>query len=178
MDNIEKLFTTKKMTPLKCFKINDTFLIGIYQGSISQFDILIKFRQMRQGKWSKLRTPKHIHWTVDVLIKMSHYPDETQKFIDFLLNLWENTISNKNEDDRNFSISINEWLPELENDVSQYYKLNNKGEYSIRFLVCLAKLLMQQEKNNLESAYMFKNLLVKLKEGKDIFSIISTSTHR
>jgi hypothetical protein len=40
----------------------------------------------------------------------------------------------------------------------------------------IAKLLMIQEKTNREDAYMFKKLLERLKEGKDIFSIVSTAT--
>ena len=37
-------------------------------------------------------------------------------------------------------------------------------------------LLMLQEKTNREDAYMFKNVLDKLKEHSEIFSIVSTAT--
>jgi hypothetical protein len=42
----------------------------------------------------------------------------------------------------------------------------------------VAKILMVQEKTNMEEAYMFKNLLDALKEGNDIFRIVSIATHR
>ena len=41
-------------------------IIYVFQGSLSQFDIVIKYR--KDGK--RIRTPKHIHWVVDVLMKM------------------------------------------------------------------------------------------------------------
>jgi len=62
-------------------------------------------------------------------------------------------------------------------EIEKYHLLNNKGEYSIKFLILLAKLLMMQEKTNKEDAYMFKNLLKALKEGKSIFKIVSIATH-
>jgi hypothetical protein len=36
---------------------------------------------------------------------------------------------------------------------------------------------MIQEKTNLETAYMFKNLLNALRRGDDIFSIVSIASH-
>ena len=42
------------------------YIIYVFQGSLSQFDIVIKYR--KDGK--RIRTPKHIHWVVDVLMKM------------------------------------------------------------------------------------------------------------
>ena len=41
----------------------------------------------------------------------------------------------------------------------------------------LAFLLMKQEKTNRNDAYMFKKLLISLKEQKDLFEIISIATH-
>jgi len=41
----------------------------------------------------------------------------------------------------------------------------------------LAKLLMIQEKTNLETAYMFKNLLEALRGKGDIFSVVSIASH-
>jgi len=61
--------------------------------------------------------------------------------------------------------------------IEHYKELSEKGEYSIKFLILLAKLLMMQEKTNLETAYMFKKLLKTLHDGGDIFSAVSTATH-
>lgn len=178
MTNELSLLTTKKFKPLMCFEINDSFLLGIYQGQFSKYDILIKYRQKNNnGKWSRLRTPKHIHWTVDILIKMSHYQKLTKEFIDFLVELWNKTIPNKNNKEKNISISIDEFLKNNKKGIKKFNKLNTKGEYSIKFLLSLSKLLMQQEKNNLKTAYFFKDLLDNLKRGEDIFKIIQIASH-
>lgn len=47
--------------PLFIEQVNNKFIIATYQGSLSQYDILIKYRQKEKDKWSNIRTPKHIH---------------------------------------------------------------------------------------------------------------------
>ena len=64
------------------------------------------------------------------------------------------------------------------NNVIAYDELAEKGEYSIKFLLLLAKLLMHQEKTNYPGAYMFRRLLEQLKTSPDIFSVVSTATFR
>lgn len=158
------------------FPVNGKYLIGIYQGSLSEFDILIKYRQKENGKWSRIRTPKHIHWAVDILIK--HYCDEktTDKFLDFLLKLWDNTNPIKTKEERENLLNTNCLLDEVNKEAANYVSLANHGEYSIKFLILLAKLLMIQEKTNRNDAYMFKRLLEQLKDHSDIFRIVSTAT--
>lgn len=176
----EKLLTTNKFIPIITFEINNSFLLGVYQGSISKYDLLIKFRQKderRKMGWSYLRTPKHIHWTVDLLLKMSHYPDLTKEFLDFLITIWENTSPNLTVEHRDEALLLDNFIRDNIKNIERYYTLNTKGEYSVNFLILLAKLLMQQEKNNKADAYMFINLLKELKKGSDIFSIVSRSTH-
>ena len=159
--------------------VNSHFIIGVYQGTISQYDMLIKYRQKdASGKWSRVRTPKHIHWAVDILIKMNEEPAKTKEFLDFLIDYWENSvISIRSDADRNIFLDKEKLLKEVNNEANRYTELANRGEYSIKFLILLAKLLMTQEKTNLETAFMFKNLLDALRDGKDIFKIVSTATH-
>ena len=59
----------KSIKPLKVFTPDNKTIIGVYQGSFSKYDILIRYRQKdKNNKWSHIRTPKHIHWAVDLLI--------------------------------------------------------------------------------------------------------------
>jgi hypothetical protein len=168
----------ESISPLSVFPVNGNFIIGVYQGSITEYDILIKYRQKNNNKWSRIRTPKHIHWAVDIMLKMHSSPSITKDFLDVLLKTWDKTKGVKNESERQNVLKIKNLLLLNKNDISRYNSLSNQGEYSIKFLVLLAKLLMIQEKTNLEEAYMFKNLLKELKNNKDIFSIISKATHR
>jgi hypothetical protein len=165
--------------PLQIFPVNGKFVIAVYKGSLSKFDILIKYKQKIGGKWSKLRTPKHIHWAVDILIKINFNKKITQDFINLLIKLWEKTKPIECLNDRKEYLKINK-LIKLEIDSKraiQYKKMCRRGEYSLNFLILLAKLLMIQEKTNRRDAYMFKKLLESLKEGRDIFAIVSRATH-
>lgn len=160
------------------FPVNDHFQIGIYQGTLSQFDMLIRYKQLINGEWTRARTPKHIHWAVDILIKQHENPDATDRFLTFLLNHWNSVTPLLSEDERNSVLDTETLLNQVNEEAKQYPELAEKGEYSIKFLILLAKLLMVQEKTNYHEAYMFKNLLEQLKSHSDIFSVVSTATHR
>jgi len=164
-------------TPLTVFEVNGSYIIGIYQGSLSDFDILIKYRQKIDGAWSRIRTPKHIHWAVDILIKLHEDKTKTRAFLDFLLRVWGKTSPVRNRKQQQNILSIDALLRDSQTLINKYKTLSNKGEYSIKFMILLAKLLMIQEKTNLETAYMFKNLLKALREKGDIFSVVSIASH-
>lgn len=181
MKNAELLdfmsFKKGTISPLFVTQVNGKFIIAAYQGALSKYDILVKYRQNVNGKWSRIRTPKHIHWAVDVLIKMYFDNKKTKKFLGYLIGVWEKTSPIKDENKRKKTLNVENLLGSCRKEIAEYDKLGKKGEYSIRFLILLAKLLMLQEKTNLETAYMFGNLLKALKNGEDIFRIVSTATH-
>lgn len=156
--------------------INGTYILGIYKGALSDFDILLKYRQKEDGKWSRIRTPKHIHWAVDMLIKHYSEPHETDLLLDSLLKQWEQTVPLESKEDQEHLLSPERLLADVNDEAEKYNKLADKGEYSVKFLILIAKLLMVQEKTNRHDAYMFKKLLEKLKEHRNIFEIVSTAT--
>jgi hypothetical protein len=164
---------------INAFKVNDSYIIGIYEGSLSKYDIVIKYRQrLKDGSWSNIRTPKHIHWAVDLLMKMQAEPQKTKEFLSFLLKKWEEVEPIRSEEERKQRTDPNYLLNKYRKEFENYKELSKKGEYSIKFLLLLAELLMTQEKTNMEDAYMFEELLKALKSGEDIFKIVSIATHR
>lgn len=167
----------KTKTPLFVFEINGSYIVGVYQGSLSRFDILIRYRQKIDGTWSKIRTPKHIHWAVDILIKLHEDEKKTQAFLDFLLGVWDKTSPIRSRGQQQVVLSIDALLKDSKTLITKYKVLSSKGEYSIKFLILLAKLLMIQEKTNLETAYMFKKLLEALRGKGDIFSVVSAASY-
>ena len=168
----------KTHKPLEVFQINNSFILGVYQGSLSKYDILIKYRQRdKNDDWTRIRTPKHIHWAVDILIKMHSEKNQIRKFLDFLIDIWNKTTPIKTVTQRSKILDIQNLLNAHKDKIKKYKNLSVHGEYKIEFLILLAKLLMIQEKTNREDAYMFKKLLDKLREGKDIFSIVSVASH-
>lgn len=168
----------KKTQPLAVKVLDGKFLVGVYQGIKGELDIFIKYRQKTKGGWSRPRAPRHIHWAVDILIKMHSDREKTLEFLDFLLKIWENTKPFKSEEERARMLNLENLLDIAPEEFKKYEELGKRGEYSIKFLILLARLLMLQEKTNLETAYMFKKLLEALKEGEDIFKIVSIATHR
>lgn len=162
--------------PIKTLKVNDSNIIAFYKGSFSEFDILIKYRQkLKDGKWSAIRTPKHIHWAVDILLKMQTYKELTTEFLDFFIDIWNSTKPLTNENERQ-SLDLEELLNLNNEEIELFKDLSKRGQYSVRFLILLAKLLMIQEKTNREDAYMFRKVLDGLKNGGDLFSILSVAT--
>ena len=162
--------------PLCVIPINGTYILGIYKGTLSDFDILLKYRQKEYGKWSRIRTPKHIHWAVDMLIKHYSEPHETDLLLDSLLKQWEQTVPLESKEVQEHLLSPERLLADVNDEAVKYNNLADKGEYSVKFLILIAKLLMVQEKTNRHDAYMFKKLLEKLKEHRNIFEIVSTAT--
>ncbi len=167
----------KTVKPLFAEEINGSYIIAVFKGSISEYDILIKYRQKGSKGWSRIRTPKHIHWAVDIMIKMHSDREKTKRFLDFLINVWEKTNGIKSIEQRDKLLNIENLLKDIGDETEEFSELGTKGEYSVKFLILLAELLMIQEKTNLETAYMFKNLLTALKKGDDIFRIVSAATH-
>lgn len=175
---MEPSMNIKNKTLLLSFPVNGTYYLGIYKGELSEYDILIKYRQLDNNKWSRIRTPKHIHWAVDIMIKHYCNAESTDKLLDFLINLWEETKPIMSNEDRNQLLDSKTLLEEINSEAPKYSALADKGEYSVKFLILIAKLLMVQEKTNRTDAYMFKRLLEQLKDHKDIFKIVSTATLR
>ncbi len=167
----------KSIKPLFAEQINDSYILAAYQGSLSEYDILIKYRQKEGNKWSRIRTPKHIHWAVDILIKMHADNQKTKRFLDFLIEAWQNTNGIKSAAQRITTLNIDNLLADCQDKIEEFSELGTKGEYSIKFLILLAKLLMVQEKTNLETAYMFRGLLNSLRKDDNIYQIVSAATY-
>lgn len=51
----------KGQEPLAIVPVNGSYILGIYKGTLSDYDILLKYRQKEGDNWSRIRTPKHIH---------------------------------------------------------------------------------------------------------------------
>ncbi len=167
---------TRGKEPLAVIPVNGTYLLGVYKGTLAEFDLLLKYRQKIGDRWSRIRTPKHIHWAVDVLIKHYSEPLETDQLLTHMLALWEKTQPINSKEEREALLNTDRLLLEVNKEALNYPKLAGKGEYSVKFLILIAKLLMVQELTNRNDAFMFKNLLVQLKEHNDIFKIVATAT--
>lgn len=146
------------------------YIIYVFQGNLSQFDIVIKYK--KDGK--RIRTPKHIHWVVDILMKMQGNEEVTKKYLFAIQNCWNNCVPLSNNDFETLKALIKNGEKDIE--IEKYFYLNSFGEYDVEFLYVLMELLAVQEKTNREDAYMFGKIIEELLEAdRDIFKIISTA---
>lgn len=146
----------------------DEYVIYVFQGTLSEFDIVIKYR--KDG--TRIRTPKHIHWVVDILMKMQGNEDLTKEYLLKIQDCWNKCEPLKNN---NFE-TLKQLIEDGENDIDikQFTVLNEYGEYEVEFLYVLMELLAVQEKTNRADAYMFGKIIEELLETeRDIFKIIS-----
>ena len=127
-----------------------------------------------QRPGDRVRTPKHIHWAIDLLIKKEHAPELTNAFAKYLSGLWEKI--------KPFQTKAEQQKCELKftspAKLKKFEPLNKYGEYSVEFIGHIVELFMLEEKTGNREAFMFKNLLDAIYAGKDIFSVVSTATFR
>lgn len=173
-ENSNEEFKPNKL--VKKIPITDELVFYIHQGSFSNYDMLLKYRVYENSNWSRIRAPKHIHWAVDLIQKKQFDNDLTDKFLKDLLEQWDKVESIDSNLMRNEVIES--CIKKSEQIGKDFAKLDEVGEYPIRFLWVMAVLLMYQEKTNYSKAYMFQNLLESLKSEKGIYKIVSTATHR
>lgn len=163
-----------KVQAFKEFHLQDGSVIGVFQGYKGKnpdLDIVVKYKD----KFTKtvVRTPKHIHWVIDLLIKKEHNKPLTLEFINYFLTMYDQI--------QPFRTKAEQQKCELKftrhEKLKRFDELNKYGEHSIEFIGHVIELLSIEEKTGFEGAFMFKRVLQALKDEKDIFSIVSTATH-
>lgn len=158
----------------KEFHLKDA-VIGVFQGSKGnnpELDIVVKY-QDKYTKGNRIRTPKHIHWVIDLLLKKEHNEKLTLEFIEYLYNMYDKIEPFKTKEDQQ-KCELKFTNPE---NLKRFEELNQYGQYSVEFIGHVIELLSIEEKTSMEGAFMFKDVLKALKDKKDIFSIVSSATH-
>src|SRR3989338_8159439 len=127
----------EKVQAFKEFHLQDGAIIGVFQGSKGknpELDIVVKYKD----KFTKrvVRTPKHIHWVIDLLIKKEHDRDLTLEFINYLFSMYERVDAFKSKQEReNF-----EFQETRHQKLKPFQELNKYGEYKIDFIGHLIEL--------------------------------------
>ena len=136
----------------------ENYILYVFQGGISEFDILIKYRKGEM----RLRTPKHIHWVIDILIKMQYKKELVRDFLYRMKDIWESSTGLQDNSYEALKRLIEEY--ETRTQMERFEELSQYGEYPIDFLFVLMELLSTQEKTNREDAYMFGQIIDELLE--------------
>ena len=158
---------------IKEIELQDGTVIGVFEGSRGanpDHDILIKYQE--QGK--RLRTPKHIHWVIDLLIKKEHNRELTLYFMKYFRNMYDRVEGFKSKEDRQNCKFKETTLEKLK----PFEELNNYGEYKVEFIGHLIELMIKMEKNTPpeKPARVFKELMDAMIAEKEIFVIVSKAT--
>ena len=163
------------MTSLREFDVDggDT-IVAVFQGSRGgnpDLDIIIKYQQ--RGK--RLRTPKHLHWAIDLLIKKQHREALTNEFVEFLIALYDqlqpfaSQVDRANRLENQIGVAVNGEVLE------RFQPLNEFGEYSVEFTGCIMELMGICEKTGNPNAFMFRRVLLAVLDGRDIFGVVSAA---
>ncbi len=152
-------------------QLQDGLTLYVFPGSLSPNDIWVKYRKNS----SRIRTPKHIHWAVNLLIKKFLNRELTNSLLGVFQLCWDDVqgLPDRDADSIVGSLSI----AQNQEHLRQFAPLNDLGFFKIDFLLHLMELLMLQEKTNNPNAYMFKDVLDGLLNSSDLYKIISAVTH-
>jgi hypothetical protein len=164
---------THKLRAIKEFRLKNGTNIGVFQGSYGSrpdLDIIVKYQE--NGK--RVRTPQHIHWAIDLLIKKEHNPVLTREFIKYLADMWDKV--------QPFTAKAQQQNCELHltnpEDLAKFEALNQYGEYPVEFIGHVIELMMIEEKTGDHDAFMFKGVLDALYNNAEIFQIVQKATFR
>ena len=163
----------KKHIAIKEIPLPDGTIIGVFEGSRGanpDHDILIKYQE--EGK--RLRTPKHIHWVIDLLIKKEHNKELTINFMKYLREMYDRVEAFKSKEDRKNCNLKETTLAKLK----PFEELNKYGEYKVEFIGHLIELMIKMEKNTSpeKPARVFRELMDAMIQEKEIFVIVSKAT--
>jgi len=158
---------------IKEFALSDGTIIGVFEGSRGykpEHDILIKY----QEKGKRVRTLKHIHWTMDLMIKKQHNRELTLKFMKYLRGMYDCVEGFKSKEDRAKCV-LKEITPEK---LKPFQELNKYGEYKVDFIAHYIELMIKMEKNTPpeKPARVFRELMDAMIQEKEIFVIVSKAT--
>src|SRR3989338_7274217 len=163
----------KEHIAIKEIKLCDGTIIGVFEGSRGanpDHDILIKYQE--QGK--RLRTPKHIHWVIDLLIKKEHNKKLTLDFMKYLREMYDRVEGFRSAEER----SSFEFKETTTAKLKPFEELNKYGEYKVEFIGHLIELMIKMEKNipPEKPARVFRELMDAMIAEKEIFVIVSKAT--
>lgn len=113
---------------------------------------------------------------MDLLIKKERDPILTNQLLTSFRNSWNNAVGLSIRNYNSITYVLNNST--ILSNLTQFTNLNQYGYYSVEFLAILMELLIVQEKTNNSNAYMFGNIINSLLNSQDLFSIISSATHR
>ncbi len=146
----------------KTYKMKDGTLVGLFQGNRGvrpDIDFVIKILIPGEGK--RLTPPTHTFWVVDLLLKIPEFKKEVREIVQYYIDFYDKTKAFLSAEERNvYNLETVEEITKKYAYIEQSYTL--PLEY-----VCMMIELFSKNEKIYEGAYMFKNLLLSLREYID-----------
>ena len=166
-----------RLTSIREFEVdNGETIIALFQGDRGQkpdLDILVKYLQ----RGSRLRTPQHLHWAIDLLIKKQHKEALTVEFADFLIKAYDRMQPFSSLEDRAKRLAY-QIGTETNEAIGLFGALDAFGEYSVEFTYYILEIMSIAEKTGNPDAFMFRGVLSSILKGEEIFRVVSAASFR
>jgi DNA adenine methylase len=166
-----------RVNALREFELADGTKVGVFPGSRgynADLDIIIKYLDPRKS--NRLRTPQHIHWVIDLIIKREHDSRLTLDFLKYLRSFYDNSNAFESIEDRQICA-----VPFYESGKhTDYSSLDRYGEYSVEFIALIIELMVRMEKNTPAErpAHVFVDLVDAMIREQSIFELVSRATYK
>lgn len=167
-DKLKKTKNSLEISECDIYFSDNEYSLHIYQGSKCQNDIRIRYVI---GD-SRVRTPKHMHWLLDLVLKKEKYPKLTNEFVDMVIADYGIITSLPVPTFINYKNLVEKLYKK---DLKKFGKLNKAGEYPIEYIYLLLSLLISQEKTNYPNGGLFQDMLKSIKYKKlEVFKLLSS----
>lgn len=122
-------------------KVNDSYIIYVFKGSLSPNDIVVKYS--KNGK--RIRTPKHIHWVIDMLLKEQKNHNDVITFLKCMQKTWDEIVGLESNDYITLRDTLLKYKNRVDKDIS---KLTLEGRrVSNRFYFSFTTITYDSRKN-------------------------------
>jgi hypothetical protein len=158
------------------FHLSDGTLIGLFQGERGDrpdLDFVVKF--LSPGPRKRLRTPKNLHWVVDILMIGQSDRRGGLALTEALLECYEGAKAFTNVKQRN------KFQPEMSREIGRKFsRLDDEGAVSVEFVALIVELFSICEKASPRNKEMFYDLLLTLrgyfKGQKDYYQVLNATS--
>lgn len=141
--------------------------IYVSKGGKSAHNFKVRYREPHK----RIRTPKHIHLIIDLLMKKTGNRPLTLQLVNHIIDAIILQVGP--------SVSNPPCLQIFSPDhITRFQALDVYGEYSVEFLLVITEMIMIQEKTNYPDGLMNLRLFELIRDEADIFSIVSAATFR
>jgi low affinity Fe/Cu permease len=96
-------------------KVDDIYTVYVFKGTLSKNDIVIKYSKFGR----RMRTPKHIHWVIDMLLKEQKNHNDVISFIKCMQETWDEILGLENNDYETLKETLLKYKNKIDTKISK-----------------------------------------------------------